>query len=64
MKENAQVSAAKNQIQLGYSQSSSDINVNFKSIDFGDVALGEYWSENKENAGVVVSAASYYTKIT
>ena len=64
LKENAQVSAAKNQIQLGYSQSSSDINVNFKSIDFGDVALGEYWSENKENAGVVVSAASYYTKIT
>ena len=64
LKENAQVSAAKNQIQLGYSQSSSDINVNFKSIDFGDVALGEYWSENKEDVAIVVSAASYYTKIT
>ncbi len=52
--------AEKNQIKFVYSQKKEKINVNFETIDMGEVVLGEYWTE-REDASAVVSAASYYT---
>ena len=52
----------KNQIQLVLSEYDG-INVNFKSIDLGNIASGEYWNEKTEEA-VIVRASSYYTNIT
>ena len=62
LRESGQVGVDKNQVQFVYSQAKSDINVNFKSIDLGNIAMGEYWNE-KESASVHVSTASYYSKI-
>lgn len=62
LKASATPEASKNQIRFK-AESSEDVITNFESIDFGKVALGEYWSAN-EKPSVVLSIASYYTKIT
>ena len=60
--ENGSVGPQKNQIKFVYSQKKEKINANFESIDMGEVVLGEYWTE-REDKSVIVSAASYYTKL-
>ena len=60
--DNGSVGPQKNQIKFVYSQKKEKINANFESIDMGEVVLGEYWTE-REDISVIVSAASYYTKL-